>query len=76
MQKFESVIEKLTGLFCMFGFQTRLTRGLILFLTNLNRDCIAWVFLQAGLPGITLEAMDKSNVITVSFGKQSFWLYV
>ena len=53
-----------------------LTRGLILCLTNLNRGCTAWVFLQAGLPGIILEAMDKSNVITVLFGKPSFWLYV
>ena len=53
-----------------------LTRGTILCLANLNRVCTAWVFLLAGLPGIILEAMGKSSVITVLFGKPSFWLYV
>ena len=55
-----------------------LTRGPILCLTNLNCGCTAWVFLLAGLAGIILEAMDKSNVITVLhvFGKPSFWLFV
>ena len=76
--KASTILENLTDLFCMFGLPSYVhtDQGLILCLTNLNRGCTAWVFLLAGLPGIILEAMDKSNVITVLFGKPSFWLYV
>ena len=71
--KASSIIEKFTDLFCMFSLPSYVP---ILCLTNLNRGCTAWVFLLAELPGIILEAMDKSNVIMVLFGKPSFSLYV
>ena len=76
--KASTLIEKLTDLFVCLVCQAIyiLTMGPILCFTNLNRGCTAWALLLAGLPGIILEAMDKSNVITVLFEKPSFWLYV
>ena len=76
--KASTIIEKLQIYFVCLVCQAMyiLTKGPILCFTNLNRGCTAWVFLLAGLPGIILEAMDKSNIITVLFGKPSFWLYV
>ena len=76
--KASTIIEKLTDLFCMFGLPSyeHTDQGTNLCVTNLNCGCPAWVFLLAGLAGIILEAKDKSNVITVLFGKPSFWLYV
>ena len=76
--KTSTIIEELTDLFCMFGLPSYVH-------TDQGTNFMSYKFkswlhslgvLTRGLSGIILEAMDKLNIITVLFGKSSFWLYV
>ena len=63
------VIQKLTDLFCLFGFPNYVHRDQVLCRMSLSRGFVLWVFLPANRQDIIHGVTDRWSVVIVLFGK-------